>query len=665
MKFKKSLIYFLIICLVVSTFSTTTLAENEDYFFTLRIFAYNPSSPNLDYAMLISQQLREINIDSEVIFPEGWPFWLDNLMFRTDWDLAVVSAGEIPSPDMRNYYTEEGNRNIFRLNSDIPYYNESKNLQDLAASTSDLELRQYYQFEWQNMFMDKVLALLPTFSPREYEAVWANIEGFEARWGIADSLPYMEYNGYHDGQVSLDEFNIADTNWRNLSPIKDLTQAEKFLVDLIFEPIIVKNPDLSSLKTGIVKDWEKINDNHFVFEMNNDIWWNPSYNISQRNDTSIPLDFISNEDLLAGLQGKYSNGTNEQVMAKDAVFSLLAYSNDNVTLFADHYDWLSKCYVDPFDNLKFHVEVDANPDTPTKENYMDFWTKLFIPILPEFYLNSTNTTISQTRGGQEYIGLYPGITETTEWQLFQTSPFGCGKYMLDYSIYNNTTVLRESPYWFGKGAIDGSHQDLDISTINIRVIYDIYTELAEYKAGKLDWVSLTPFPAERKDMQANVRHEVQTYITYAFNFIAFNLNRSIIGGMDNQIWLNIPGKEEYTKALAIRKAICYAIDRDEINQEIHDGEYMIMHSPNPRIIDYYYGTEFFKYSHNLELAWEWLEAAGYPNLFPTPTPTPSQTQTSTIPSTMTIKLELLYSLFGIVLVYALKFFRRKQKNIRE
>ena len=73
--------------------------------------------------------------------------------------------------------------------------------------------------------------------------------------------------------------------------------------------------------------------------------------------------------------------------------------------------------------------------------------------------------------------------------------------MLDYYIRSSVTVLQASPYWMGIGAIDGTEQNLDIETFNVRVIPDISADLAEFKAGKLDWTSLTSFPSERKQMQ--------------------------------------------------------------------------------------------------------------------------------------------------------------------
>ncbi|MHA1417431.1 MAG: ABC transporter substrate-binding protein [Candidatus Heimdallarchaeaceae archaeon] len=103
-------------------------------------------------------------------------------------------------------------------------------------------------------------------------------------------------------------------------------------------------------------------------------------------------------------------------------------------------------------------------------------------------------------------------------------------------------------------------------------------DLAEFKAGKLDWTSLTPFPSERKQMQVDPRFEVQSFVGASMTFMFINMRRSFIGGVDNFEYITVTGKEEYTVGTAVRKAICYAVDRDEINQVIHDGEYLLSHS---------------------------------------------------------------------------------------
>ncbi|NPD90071.1 MAG: hypothetical protein HGN29_15260, partial [Asgard group archaeon] len=310
--------------------------------------------------------------------------------------------------------------------------------------------------------------------------------------------------------------------------------------------------------------------------------------------------------------GEYSDGTNQQVTAKDAVFTYLAWGNANISEDPSLAEWISDIYVDPADDLAFHVFIDGNPDTPEIEPYIDFFAGMDFNALPEFYLNSTNPSLTYSIGGVKTWGLYDEIVNTNQWQTFSKSCFGNGKYMLDYYEDNVITVHTRSPFWFGVGAIDGvGGKTPYVETVNTRVITYDSASLAEFKAGKLDILGVTVFPEERKLMQEDSRFEVQSEVIDYFLYIAFNLQRSFIGGEDNNIFLTEPGKENYTKACAVRKAICYAIDREEMNNELHDGEHIIVHNPIPPYTAFYYYDDIIKYDYNLDKAREWLAAAGY------------------------------------------------------
>ena len=378
------------------------------------------------------------------------------------------------------------------------------------------------------------------------------------------------------------------------------------------EPIVQYSPDYAPLKSGLVYDWEQIDESHFQFWMHDELYWNPSYDTRDRTASSDPLSSVSSGDLLTGLKyGEYSNGINQQVTAKDAVFTYLAWANGYVSVDTGYYSWISNIYVDPFNDLSFHIHIDGDPNTPEFENYADFWAKLPLDILPEFYLNSTSSTVSYTSGGVKCKGLYSGIYLTPEWSAYSESAFGCGKYMLYYST-SEVTVLRRSPYWFGKGAIDGISGKIPfVDTINIAHI-PIEERIGEFKLGSLDLVDLTADSTTRKQLQADPKFSVQSFLADSMSFLAFNLRRPFIGGTSNYDFLSDPGKEEYTRAVGIRKAICYAIDRNEINSQIHDGEYLIFNRPMLNFGGSYYYDYFpIIYDYDLDLAWDWMEAAGY------------------------------------------------------
>ena len=617
--------------LITSGFNSTVTVKGSEPIANL-VFKTNGGGVRPDYGLFIAQYLRDIGIEVDVKIEE-WSVFVGTLILTHDYDIGMVSlSGGGASPDMRDIYTTDGSLNCYQLDREIPYGNESENMQDIGVTITDLAERQQWYYDWQELMMDKIVPILPLYAPRSYVGIWANTEGYDGRWGIVDSLPYMSYDGYHDGQVSLNEFNLADANWRELNPLFSDDTSSSFIWSLMSEPVVQFSPDLAPLKTGLVEDWEQVDEFHWKFYMRDDIYWNPSYNVTLRDASSDPLSAVPTGDLMVGLKnGEYSDGTNQQVTAKDAVFTYLVWSNAMISESTTYHDWISACYVDPVDPLAFHIEIDGNPDTPAIEHYVDFWARLPWDVLPEFFLNSTNPTVSYTDGHAQCTGLYPEMLSTPQWIAFSTSAFGCGKYMLDYSIDNSVTVLKSSPFWFGIGAFDGTPQDLDIDTINIRVIPDTSAELAEFKAGKLDWTGLTEFPAERKQMQADPRFEVQTFVSASMGYMFYNLKRPFVGGADNFVFLDAPGKEEYTKGVAVRKAMNYAIDREEMNQVLHDGEYLICQSVLYPFTAYYYYNDIIKYNYDLYASFEWLDAAGYPTGELPPTTTGGTTEDTPFP----------------------------------
>ena len=611
---KKPIIFALFILsslIVMSAFNTNTIAQQQPI--ANLTFKTNGGGVRPDYGLYIAQYLRDIGIEVEVKVEE-WVVFLGTLFLTHNYDLGVVTlTGGGATPGARDVWMEAGSLNIFGLGPDLPYGNESEIMQDLSVTLVDPIERQALLYDWQQLMMDKIIPILPLYSSRSYVGLWANTLGYESRWGVADSIPYMSYAGYHDGQDDLDEFNIADANWKELNPLFTDDSSSSFITGLMMEPIVQMNPDYAPLKTGLVYDWEQIDETHYQFWMMDDIWWNPSYNSTDRDANSVPLTDVPTGELMLGLKnGEYSDGTNQQVTAKDAVFTYIAWANDVVSESTSYHEWISDIYVDPVDELSFHIHIDGDPDSVEIEPFADMWAMLPWEVLPEFFLNSTDPTVTYTVGGVETTGLYANIILTDQWIAFSTSAFGCGKFSLDYSIKNSVTVMERYDDWYGKGAIDGTTGMTPfVKNINVRVIPDTSAELAEFKAGKLDLAGLGEFPAERKQMQADAKFQVQTFVGASLTFMFYNLRRPFIGGVDNFDYLDEAGKEEYTVGVAVRKAINYAINRDEINAVIHDGEYQVAHSVVYPSQAYYYYNDIVKYNYDVDASFEWLEAAGY------------------------------------------------------
>ncbi|MHA1405886.1 MAG: ABC transporter substrate-binding protein [Candidatus Heimdallarchaeaceae archaeon] len=610
--FISALVMIFLFLFSVFFISSTISAAKIETIATL-ILLTNRTANSPPYEETIQDFLSEINI-KVLISDVTWAEFQNRLLEDRNWDLALIGLSTTYSPDMRVLYTKDGSLNIFGFQPDLPNYNESEDLQNLAATTTGIELRKQTYDEWQLLMMDKIVPLLPLYVPRQYSAVWANTQGYNALWGLVRSLPYMSFEGLHANQHSLNEFNLAqNSNLGFLNPLLIDDISSDFISQLLFEPLIQLNPVKIPIKTGLIYNWDKVTDTHYKFHIRENLYWNPSYNVTNRNASSIPLDQIPSDELMKGLKtNEPSTGNNQQITARDFVFTLLANANPIVSEISDYYSWIKDCYIDSTNNHTFHIIIDSNPSTIELEGLGDFWLKMSeLVLLPEFFLNSTDATVTYTVGGVKCTGIYPGIKQTSQWITFSKSAFGSGMYMLNYSIPNSVNVLERSPYWFGVGAIDGTTgKQPFVETVNIRVIPDASAKLAEFKAGNLDWVSLDTFPEERRNMQDDFTYKVYTTLSNYFSFLAFNLQSPFIGGENNYKYLKVEGKENYTIATAVRKAICYSIDREQMNRDFHNGEYVIAYSCIPPTT-YYYNMFVPKIRYNITLAEEYLRDAGY------------------------------------------------------
>jgi hypothetical protein len=428
--------------------------------------------------------------------------------------------------------------------------------------------------------------------------------------------PYMSVNGLHEGQEDETEFNVAlnDFDKKLIVPIFDEFSSLEW--ELLTEPIIQYSPDNLVLDTGFIHFWDEFPNSHYMFEMADEIYWNPSFNITERDSSSSPLvtetspgiwEVTDQSILMEGLKsGEKSNGSNLKVTAKDVVFTLLTAANPLTSGNADDYKWLVDCYVDPTEPRWFHIFVDDNPETTNIEHFDDVLSFLNQGLLPEFFLNSTDTTISYTSGGIKCVGLNQTTRSTSQWVTYGNSPFGCGKYMLDYHDENPVSILTRSPFWYGRGAIDGEFGKTPfVETIKLFDYPNDEERIRIVKSGKLDLISTTKQVIKHP---LDLRFEVQVMIQNSMTLMAFNLGREFIGGSSNNIWIEGPDGNNYTEACAVRKAICYAIDREELNQAVHNGEYTITNSPIFPYTASFYREDSSDYDRVIASAWRWFDS---------------------------------------------------------
>ena len=144
-----------------------------------------------DYGLYIAEYLRDINLEVQVKVEE-WTVFVGCLLQTHDYDMGIVGlSGGGASPDMRDIYSEEGYMNIFGLDKNMPYGNLSEIMQEEGMNIMDLETRQQHYNNWQNLMMDKIVPMLPLFAPQSYVGTWSNLKGYDAKWGLVNSLPRM------------------------------------------------------------------------------------------------------------------------------------------------------------------------------------------------------------------------------------------------------------------------------------------------------------------------------------------------------------------------------------------------------------------------------------------------------------------------------------------
>ena len=132
------------------------------------VFKTTDGSVRPDYGLFIALYLRDIGIEVDVKIEE-WAVFLGTLI-------------------LRHMYTEEGSLNIFQLSKDSPYCDLSETMQEEGMLLTDLETRQQHYYEWEQLMMDKIIPMLPLYSPKAYEVTWANTKGYDANWVSAKRI---------------------------------------------------------------------------------------------------------------------------------------------------------------------------------------------------------------------------------------------------------------------------------------------------------------------------------------------------------------------------------------------------------------------------------------------------------------------------------------------
>jgi len=554
-------------------------------FFTLDFLAFQ-GSVKVDYGYFLKQQLARIGIDVNVIIKDT-PIFIAELIATQEYDIYYVnleSDGE--DPDFSGVYNENGSLNISGYDTCMDWDEElgtGKNEWYIKQGTlimpPDSEERVQHYWEWENYLMDKLLPVLPTFSPREYAATWANLKGYSTSEGIIQSWGKMGWDGTHLGQVSTDEFVIAEQTWSDLNPITQECQNSEFISSIILEPLVWYDADKSA-------------------------WPHLAANYTYLNDTTLQIRLRDGIKWAPDPEGLFSD---EYLDSKDIYFSLYAWKHLSKNRY--RYEWIKDMEI--IDDKTIRIYIDGITNTPENDPYARSLLALSTSILPEHYLNQTQLEDGKT----------PDISHPS-WTTFSTNCFGTGLFKLSNFTSGVETILtvRDNCWWLNESltndpalqwekrfGFNATQQANMMHQLRIRHLSCPQMILLEFEKGRIDYTQLIIPPEKRDEYLEEPKFKVYSEIGEFFGYFAFNIRKMrILGDMTF-----CPNNPELTKGLALRKAISYAINREEMNTIIHGNSYFINDWPISPKSGIWCNPNIIRYRHNLEKAKEYMYYAGY------------------------------------------------------
>ena len=554
--------------------------EKIESYFTLVAKAYT-GTYSAEYLFFVKEQIARIGINLEIILLD-WPEFVAEFIAFRNFDIISYGFEKHNNPiDFLSSYSDFGLLNVFGYHTDMDYdetlgtgKNEWYIRQGNLIMPPDSEERIQHYWNWEQYLMDRILPCQPMMINSQYEAQWSNLQGYDYSKGILQSWGNMDWIGSHTGQISTNEIVIGDAPWSDLNPLFQDDASSRFISEATMDPLIWIDND-SSIWPHLATSWTHINDTHVRITLREGIKWQTDP------DGLFPNEYFDVEDVYFTYYIHWAYGE------------------------FPYYNWIEDFEI--IDKYTFDLYIDGNPDTPENEPFAPYLQQISQKILPEHYMNQSYSEFG-----------HPDVTHES-WNTFATNCFGTGLFELDSFTDGVETILTVYPEcWYANSSIT-SDPDLDwvnrfgdfagnIDRLRVREIDEFYLRLLEFEQGRIDITGLEGEQTKRGLYEANPDLLVQAKLETAFNFIGYNMRpvRPVIGSYDPWI-LN----ESITRGLAIRKAISYAINREEINQIVHGGEFTIIDHPifatqgiwcNPKIIKYNYDLEKAKfYMRNIYL----------------------------------------------------------------
>ncbi|NHJ48520.1 MAG: hypothetical protein FK733_12115 [Asgard group archaeon] len=550
------------------------------------------NNPFPDYTNFIKQHLARLRINIEIEILDYEDFYY-KLTKENDFDIACFEySNKKTDIDFSDLYGLKSHYNIFGYDPSLDWNESISNgineeflediNHDIGTNSTD---RKETSWEWQNYLMDKICPMKPLYTVENYMVYWNNLYGYNGLNGLLESWGKMWWDGLHENQGDTSEIIIADDPWIELNPLFQYDPASAFISSACLDPLFwsknynfpIEN-NASGLWPHLLESYNVINETYIRFNCRKGIKW-------QTDPT-----------------GEF---TNEYLDVEDIYFTLYCWKHLSKSM--DAYYWLKDMTI--VDKYTLDIFIDADPSTPECEAFAPALSMLNVLVLPEHFLNQTQVGFS----------ILPNISHQS-WTNFASNCFGTGLFEIqDNSISSTNLLIFDECWWLNTSITNNTALNFEerfgtfdhgLSNLEVRKISEPQTVLLEFEFGKVDIVNTGYFQDKITQYTNDPDFDIQTFNSGNLVIIAFNLreNRGYLGSRDITRW-----DSSLTVGRALRKVICYAIDRSEISQVLHNNNAIFTDSPIYTTFGDYCYPNIIQYNFDLDKAREYRDKAGLYN----------------------------------------------------
>ena len=226
-----------------------------------------------DYALSIIQSIREVGIEVTTYETE-YSVFLDKVVDNKDFDLAILEIEGENSPMLDLLFKEVSFLNIFNFRDEMDNGTTASFIANITQEM-DFNTRQNYFFELQEHLMKNLLLMVPLYTPARFFAYYDNLKNFSAEMDFSHSIPYMGFEGLHEGQESTTTLKIGTSEWDNLDPVEVVKRGEKVVLSLVMDKLIELDEKNTPTKRGLIDDWIFENDTTLLLHVRDGTEWQP------------------------------------------------------------------------------------------------------------------------------------------------------------------------------------------------------------------------------------------------------------------------------------------------------------------------------------------------------------------------------------------------------